>query len=367
MPFYYDFDDDLSVEDRGRKADIVSRTASNLLELRARLDDEIPPRTLYETLLVATWNIRWLGKTERTDESLWYIAEILSRFDLTAIQEVKRDLRHLEQIRDLLGPWWRYIVTDASEGSGGNDERLAFLFDTRKVRFGGMVGELVLPPIRGKGGKAVNPAQIVRTPFVAGFKSGWFDFMISTVHILFGDDVRDHPERVYEIRQLARFLAKRQKDTTAWSRNLILLGDFNIFDTEGRALRALTDAGFEIPEEIRQLPVTNVGKEPRKYDQIAFLLENQRYLESPKRAGVFDFFATIYSDAKLSSYRSELRTSQGAVPSNKSSYYRHHWRRFQMSDHLPMWVELPIEFADPYLRSMAGRRRPAGAGRKQRV
>ena len=34
------------------------------------------------------WNIRWFGKTERTDESLWYITEILSRFDLIAIQEV---------------------------------------------------------------------------------------------------------------------------------------------------------------------------------------------------------------------------------------------------------------------------------------
>ena len=103
------------------------------------------------------------------------------------------------------------------------------------------------------------------------------------------------------------------------------------------------------------MPVTNVGKQPRKYDQIAFLLDNEKYLDAPKRAGVFDFFRTIYSDDKLSSYASELRTSKGKVPGNKSSYYRYHWRRFEMSDHLPMWVELPIEFADPYLKAVAGR------------
>ena len=354
MPYFYDFDN-FRVEDSSKSAAILKRTASNLLELRAELDREIPSRTLYETLLVATWNIRWFGKTERTDESLWYITEILSRFDLIAIQEVKRDLRHLDQVRNLLGPWWRYIVTDASEGSGGNDERLAFLFDSRKVRFSGMAGELVLPPMKGKDGRSINPAQIVRTPFVAGFKSGWFDFMVSTVHIRFGKDVRDDPARLYEIRQLARFLARRQKDKTAWSRNLILLGDFNIFDATSQALEALIDAGFQIPEEIQQLPVTNVGKQPRKYDQIAFLLDNEKYLDVPKKAGVFDFFRTIYSDDKLSSYASELRTSKGKVPGNKSSYYRHHWRRFEMSDHLPMWVELPIEFADPYLKAVAGR------------
>ncbi len=117
MSYYYDFDN-FNVKDSSKRATIVKRTASNLLELRAELDREIPPRTLYDTLLIATWNIRWFGKTERTDESLWYITEILSRFDLIAIQEVKRDLRHLDQVRDLLGPWWRYIVTDASEGSG---------------------------------------------------------------------------------------------------------------------------------------------------------------------------------------------------------------------------------------------------------
>ena len=353
MPFYYDLGS-FRVEGSSNRAAIVRRTATNLLELRARLHDEIPPRSLYETLLVATWNIRWFGKTERTEESLWYIAEILSRFDLIAIQEVKRELRHLDYVRDLLGPWWRYIVTDASEGSGGNDERLAFLFDSRKVRFSGMAGELVLPPLKGEDGKAINLAQIVRTPLVAGFKSGWFDFMVSTVHIVFGENVRDDPVRVYEIGQLAQCLAKRQKETTAWSRNLILLGDFNIFDKKSQALNALIGAGFQIPKEIQQLPVTNVGEKPRKYDQIAFLLENERYLDSP-RAGVFDFFRTIYSDDKLFSYESELRTSKGVVPSNKSSYYRHHWRRFQMSDHLPMWVELSIEFGDPYLRSAAGR------------
>jgi hypothetical protein len=48
-----------------------------------------------------------------------------------------------------------------------------------------------------------------------------------------------------------------------------------------------------------------------------------------------------------------LVKADGSVPSNRRSYYRNHWRRRQMSDHLLMWVELPIEFAGPYLTATA--------------
>ena len=73
-----------------------------------------------------------------------------------------------------------------------------------------------------------------------------------------------------EIRQVAGFLAKRLEQTGTWSRNMILLGDFNIFDKDSPTFTALTDAGFTIPNNIQSLPVTNVGSKPRKYDQIAF-------------------------------------------------------------------------------------------------
>ena len=36
--------------------------------------------------------------------------------------------------------------------------------------------------------------------------------------------------------------------------------------------------------------------------------------------------------------------------SRKRIYYRTYWRTHQMSDHLPMWVELKIDFSRQYLR-----------------
>jgi hypothetical protein len=41
---------------------------------------------------------------------------------------------------------WKYLLTDVTEGEPGNQERMAFLYDSRKVRFGGLAGEVMIPP-----------------------------------------------------------------------------------------------------------------------------------------------------------------------------------------------------------------------------
>ena len=64
-----------------------TRVSKKLLALRAQLSRQIPTKTAAETLLLATWNIREFGN-KRRNESLHYIAEIISRFDLVALQEV---------------------------------------------------------------------------------------------------------------------------------------------------------------------------------------------------------------------------------------------------------------------------------------
>jgi hypothetical protein len=37
------------------------------------------------------------------------------------------------------------------------------------------------------------------------------------------------------------------------------------------------------------------------------------------------------------------------VPRKDPGTYYRQWRTFQMSDHLPMWVEIGIDFSDAYL------------------
>ena len=37
-------------------------------------------------------------------------------------------------------------------------------------------------------------------------------------------------------------------------------------------------------------------------------------------------------------------------PSSPEKLFTGSWRTFQMSDHLPLWVELKIDFSDQYLK-----------------
>jgi len=94
------------------EADIGGRPPQDVVEdlkaLREALDvSPIPPKTLDRNLLIATWNIRHFGgvtekwttdpedSPKRNLRDVLCIAEIVSRFDVVALQEVKRDLRGL--------------------------------------------------------------------------------------------------------------------------------------------------------------------------------------------------------------------------------------------------------------------------------
>jgi len=359
MGHAYDFDRFLIQHPRqegDRRRLSPERVAQNLLDLRATLEDpqnqNYVPSKSDNQLLLATWNIQHFGSTKRYDESLWYIAEILSRFDLIAIQEVKQSLRDLELVAQLLGPWWKYIVSDVTAGDPGNEERLAYLFDNRRVRFSGLAGEIVLPSIEDADGDLYPARQLVRTPYMAGFTAGWFSFILSTVHLIWGEEEQDFVPRVEEVEQITNFLVNRQSEHGAWSRNMILLGDFNMFDPDGVAARALASSGFSIPHGREDLRATNVGQEARFYDQIAFLLEDDERSD-PTSLGVVDFFDAVYSNEKFEDYRNTLRTASGVVPSNPWRYYRQYWRRREMSDHLLLWVQLPIDFSDTHLAGVA--------------
>lgn len=334
-------------------------TAERLLALRGQLQLEIPPKTANDTLLLASWNIREFDSAaygERIPESFHYIAEIVSHFDLIAVQEVRKDLQAWRRLLDLLGERWKYVVTDVTEGKHGNNERLAFLYDSGKVQFGGLAGELVVPAVK-RAGKVYQPAmQLARTPFICGFQVGWSRFLLATVHIVYGKSKADDPARVEEIRQLAQFLKKRTEDETAWARNLILLGDFNIFRPADTTFKQLTDAGFVIPPELSDLP-SNASRN-KYYDQIAFRISEDR-LDTTGKAGVFDFYQSVFRDNEVDCNHyiapmgeAYFRTSRGSVRSASSQrrYYKTYWRTHQMSDHLPLWVELKIDYSDRFLQ-----------------
>jgi endonuclease/exonuclease/phosphatase family metal-dependent hydrolase len=373
MPLFYNLDG---------FGDDTARIAGRLAAIREALQNKpekkerrVPNKNATETLLLATWNLKAFDggpSDRRTEESYWYIAEIISHFDIVAIQEVGANLGALEKLRHRLGGTWKYFVSDVTEGKAGNDERLAFLFDRRKIRFSGIAGEIVIPPIENSDGKTIAPSnQLVRTPTIIGLEAGWFRFMLSTVHIIWGTGIREHPKRVAEIKALAGFLKERSHDGNAWSQNLILLGDFNIFDPNpsNAAFSAIVDSGFVIPQSLQNIPPTNVGRRPRFYDQIA-LRTRANDLEPTGRGGVFDFFEVIYREDDYNDHVPAMMEgraeddpenrltfdSKGRTRSEEKrrAYYRNHWRRQQISDHLPMWLELKIDHGQNYLQKRMG-------------
>jgi len=131
------------------------RTIAGIRRLRAALAAHFPEDAdRMTTVRIGTWNIREFGNTKYggrdTYEPLYYMAEIISNFEIAAIQEVRHDLREFLELRQILGPDWDYLATDVTDGGAGNGERMVFLFNRSRVRFRHIAGELTLP-----GGKKV--------------------------------------------------------------------------------------------------------------------------------------------------------------------------------------------------------------------
>jgi hypothetical protein len=254
----------------------------------------------------------------------------------------------------LLGPHWDYVVTDQS----GNQERLAFVFDTRKILFRHIAGEVVLPKKKGR-----EVAQFNRTPYLVAFQAGWFKFNICTVHIYYGS-ASDTTKRRREIADVAAFFTERQ---TKDGETYILLGDFNILNPEDPTMRALLGGGFEVRPELRK-PTALASA--NFYDQIALRTEDKQF--ELRESGCFHWQDYVYREADFDLYKSQMpkkaKSGQKAAANSKkkakakklkvdlNAYKK--WRTWQISDHLPLWAEIRMDFTESYLRSLKAHAKP---------
>jgi endonuclease/exonuclease/phosphatase family metal-dependent hydrolase len=295
--------------------------------LSAALDEAIPARMLDRNLLIATWNIRAFGdlteewqagstdSPKRDLTSLLCIAEILGRFDVVAVQEVRGNLKCLRDALKVLGPDWGVILTDVTKGDRGNDERLAFLFDTRRVKPSGLACELVLPDADPA---ATAVRQFARTPYAVSFASGGETFILITLHVIYGTEPAD---RIGELTAIAQWLADWAATEQSWGHNLLALGDFNIDRAGDPLYDAFTSTGLSPPTELNEVPRT-IFDQPgggHFYDQIAWFAGSGGVpalsLRYTGNAGGFDFVPQLMTSLT----KTELS-----------------WR---ISDHYPLWAE----------------------------
>jgi endonuclease/exonuclease/phosphatase family metal-dependent hydrolase len=310
---------------------------NELAALHRSLDQVIPKKLNGKNLLIATWNIRsfasltrkWTAlqsdNPKRDLRGLRAICDIVSRFDVIAIQEVKGDLRALRDMMKYLGDNWAFLMTDITLGDAGNNERMAFVFDSSRVKPSGLACELVVPTewLAEIPENALR-RQFARTPYAVSFKAGDTTFILVTLHVDYGECTKDRKDELKTIAQGMKAWAKRE---SRWHHNLLTLGDFNI-DREGDDLwEAFTSTGLSVPAELNAVPksIFDDESDPKDkfYDQIAWFTLSSGSIAldmNYQTGGYFDFLPFVYTDANLTK--------------NSLSY--------RISDHYPLWAEFRI-------------------------
>lgn len=312
-------------------------THTALDDLERGLAGSSIPRKRNDNLLIATWNIRHFGRVQTAWESkprvspkrnlqdVCCIASVVSRFDVIALVEVKRDLTALRLLLRILGRDWAFIVSDVTEGDRGNSERLGYVFNMKRVRPSGLVGELVIPDDELKGAAAIMERQFARTPYTMSFRRGDKGFTLVTLHVYYA--TQSTPEkRTPELKRISNWLHDNAEDPDEFNRNLIALGDFNIDRVDDENWKAfVTPDGPLPPYELLNLPRT-VGEKPGKnsyYDQIAWFSKGKRAALTLKYVTAGNF---VWDDHLL----------KGSPVSEKEA---------RISDHYPLWAEFQMDGA----------------------
>jgi endonuclease/exonuclease/phosphatase family metal-dependent hydrolase len=291
---------------------ISPQIAKGLKVLQSRIANaKIPSSKLDETLNIATWNIREFGKKARSEAAIHYIAEILGQFDLVSIAELRDNLGDLGRVLEVLGPYWRAIYSDALSDPGGNHERIGFVYDKRAVSFTGFAA--TANPPRSKVGEVYVPKFTWwRDPYMASFSAGNFDFVLLAAHAQWGTPAG----RIRELASVADWVDLKRQEKTRVDKDVIVIGDFNVETPE--QLAALTGKGLQAPAALKAKTYgTNLAQD-KHYDQI---LHYPVYPQSfSNQAGVLDFYTGGTKDL---------------FPGMEKAAFT-----FQMSDHLPLWMQV---------------------------
>lgn len=281
------------------------------------------PAKARDRLLLATWNIANLGVQDRLDSDYALIAEVMSWFDLIAVQEVNDDLSGIDAIHAKLPARYDLLFSDAS----GNQERQAFLFDTRKVSKLKEVGRLSIPPSQLKNIKlpgTITPfSGFDRGPYLASFASGGFRFSLLNVHLFYGSDKpADIDRRTLETFAVAWWADSRHRDSKSYLVDIVPLGDFNLPKAAAgdRIYDTLVSLGLEVPPHTSQ--IGSAIASDSYYDQIAFFPGNTQ-TRFTGASNVFDFDGALFQDLW------QIRPDKPFL-----SYLRYH-----ISDHRPLWAE----------------------------
>jgi len=307
---------------------VDKQTAKGLLTLKARIKAaKIPPSSLDQSIILATWNVREFGKKRRLKPSLAYITEILRQFDVIALVELRDTLGDLAEVLHMLGEGWKVVYSSYLTDSGGNHERVAYIYDERAVKFTGLACWAEpprFPKKRGTVNEYLPTETWWRNPYMASFKAGSFDFVLMGVHTRWSKDIKT---RVKELQRLADWVEDRRQEPGFEDQDIIVIGDFNIPSLKDATYKAISSHGLSMPKALAGITGSNL-EQNKRYDQILHYPAVTRSFTG--HGGVVDFYA---GDHK--------RLFPGKMTRDAFTY--------QLSDHLPLWIEVDTDTEEEQL------------------
>ena len=358
MPNYYDVLPTSEIQEHGHPRFLdktlsiaeKKRVIKKILEIKASVKSQGVPNKRADNLLLSNWNLKEFGQSHKHAEFYYYIAEIMHAFDLVVIQEVRRSIRELQILANILGDHWSCVINDVTEGSAGNSERSAILYNTKRVDFSGFSGELVTD----------SAVQLKRTPHITGFLTAWKHFSIINIHLDPGKSEANAAHRKNELQAILDTLEPKLDTAGLGYRNIIISGDFNFYPTiDDDSIELLREAQFEQVEKVSRVDTT-LAMNDYTYDRM--FIKRDKYFEiiqdntGVENAGVFEF-RSLFANS-LNAYKGMAKKDYEKRNPNKvfdearyPNYFWVHWLSRQMSDHFPIWVEINTDSSETYLES----------------
>ncbi len=308
------------------------RVNSQLNSLRSYRDTApgraIPSKS-NDRVLLGTWNVANLGVHERRQKDYQLIAEIMSWFDIVAIQEVNNDLSGIRSVlSEMPGSSYHVLFSDRA----GNNERMTYIYDSDKLEQLEEVGEIAVPPQWKHVVKVPGSKQkfrgFDRNPFLAAFrvKNTDFVFVIVNVHLYFGSNSKTaHNRRFMETLATARWADLRRDNIDAYTSNILVFGDFNLEKTDWAQpiWSMLGDKGLYLVPHSTYVGGSNI-KDNRPYDQMAFF--PGPVMAAHDQSGVFDFDGGVFS----------------SLWNNRGEKDFMNYVKYYISDHRPLWSSFAL-------------------------
>ena len=182
-------------------------------------------------LTLATWNIEHLGWNNGKD--LGQVAQVASRYDFLAVQEVMKEpaARDLERrLERVTGEAWGLLVSDRSVGRGRYREHYAFLWREAEVEYDG--GAVIY----------LDPGdRFAREPFAARFRARdtGYTWTAASIHQIYGDSKAERRAEARQLDEYRDWLAAN----VARGDPILIFGDFNL-EPDSPAFHGLRKAGM---------------------------------------------------------------------------------------------------------------------------